>query len=1325
MAMKRAVVAPDLETGSNQPIEGRNLGNGETTQPTTEATVRRLGTRNPIMEKAVHLSTTAEEAIAKAKADTAPGTELRIAADKAAKVRALEQAKTNMDDAQAKYDDLMDAFDTGERGAMRREAATKRLLATQKDVAAALAALDKAPKTETRTAKQDRAALEKQVEDARTAERNAQEQVDAATRARKIPESVKAERADALEKAKAAVKAADAALAAGTQTAAAKPMSEGNFESAANTRLAEGDKPLSDTAVEAAHDGRILDVVNDLAKNGSTQEVRDLAAKVAPLLLRTKLKVDAGVEKDGESVAGLYDPNTNTATMHPEGLTELNILHEGMHATTDRVLLADPTTLTPDQRAARSGLEQLQKQLANHPAFKGEHGATSARELAAAVMTEPAFRAKLDAIGKPESLLTRVTNFIKRLVGIKPATESDKARKLVERIMQPSRALQKGERAPSMFRQPAFSSLAAQFGQQIAPHPTVLEQAKEARSALGLALEQKVVDFRAALRRVSQIGNTLTGKQVQYSLLANDNATGNMQEVATNGAFALGKDKKGITVMRSGNSASAKDVFDAVSKLPGKSGAEKLAMAQGYLSALRARDKGWHTLNYDDPQGAERQGLAVIREVESNPALHAAMKEVQAKYRSLNEGLIKFLEQTHALPKEYTDEMLADKNYIPFYRDDGMLEMPDGKQVSVGDVRNMPFLHALNKGEAGLMPFEQSVFKNIALLTNMGMQNLTATHIAEHMQEIGKAGGKHNTMRIQNGDGPPTKDGRTIRFSVEPKFKSDDGKRHIIIDTKDTAAEYIPNDLLAQSVAGTYHSVPTFLKLGAYASDILRAGVTRMPMYVGRQLLKDPINAAMLGNIKSDPFTAVAKTMNGYMGRMTGHLTDADKVLAAHGVNHSNIFAGDAGDLSKIAMQIAGKNQSMYHRVLAGLDKMAQGADASTRAQGYRDVIAAGGSEAEAVIHAREMQNFNKRGSSLSVQMINRLIPFFNAQIQGLNVVAKAATGRMPADQLLKTKEAFFRRAMGMSAMALMYAASMEDDEDWKRLSLHSQMANIPVPGFTIGGVQAHIPAPYETGMLFWSLPVAFIHSLKQNFNDQDWQDVRNVLSNQLPGNGSLVPQIAKGALDVSRNYNSAFGTPIESAGMQTKDTTQRYTVNTPEAYKAFSRALVDSGVRLSPVQIDYLANAYLGQFPHMLATLTNHVFDTQQDNAAPTPTAHDNPVLAGYTRNPNESRYVTDAYEIAKKAALTDATVKSMLQEHRVEDAKAYRQQQYEQYGNPKAAKQFEALMGTLKQRETHIREDDTLSADAKRAQLDALNAARSLRAQKYLQQVREHAVQ
>ncbi|MBV5331641.1 hypothetical protein JZU69_04535, partial [bacterium] len=176
----------------------------------------------------------------------------------------------------------------------------------------------------------------------------------------------------------------------------------------------------------------------------------------------------------------------------------------------------------------------------------------------------------------------------------------------------------------------------------------------------------------------------------------------------------------------------------------------------------------------------------------------------------------------------------------------------------------------------------------------------------------------------------------------------------------------------------------------------MRSGVTRNPFYIVRQLLKDSVHASLTGNVESTPFMAVAKSLRNFIAIMGDQSPEA-ATLRKHGVLHSNIFSGTASDYNKVARMLAGDQQGWINRTLAFMDKAAMAADAATRTQVYQDIVAKGGTEMEAANAARELMNFNRHGSASSIQFFSRVIPFFNAAIQGLDVLYRSATGKMPA----------------------------------------------------------------------------------------------------------------------------------------------------------------------------------------------------------------------------------------------------------------------------------------------------------------------------------------
>jgi hypothetical protein len=77
--------------------------------------------------------------------------------------------------------------------------------------------------------------------------------------------------------------------------------------------------------------------------------------------------------------------------------------------------------------------------------------------------------------------------------------------------------------------------------------------------------------------------------------------------------------------------------------------------------------------------------------------------------------------------------------------------------------------------------------------------------------------------------------------------------------------------------------------------------------------------------------------------------------------------------------------------------------DAATRNAVYNDVLARTGNEAEASYQAMEVLNFGRRGSSPVMRLVTATIPFLNARIQGLDVLAQGRYRQKLCQQRLVT----------------------------------------------------------------------------------------------------------------------------------------------------------------------------------------------------------------------------------------------------------------------------------------------------------------------------------
>ena len=846
-------------------------------------------------------------------------------------------------------------------------------------------------------------------------------------------------------------------------------------------------------------------------------------------------------------------------------------------------------------------------------------------------------------------------------------------------------------------------------------------------SNIALQAEMNAADMRAGLRETLRFGDDKLFTQAMYHVRKAEQKMAQMFTVMNSGPLVAYKDDKGFFGYRSSNENSARDVFDAIADIPVDDPQLKTNIAQAYMVAQRAANKGLSKLDLGELGITEEKLKDALAAADADPALKNALENVRSKYNAYNKGLIEFLASTGRISKKVAADLLKDGDYVPYYRvkgDDATLNFGNNISFNVGDIRRQPYLAELKGGETKLLPLNEAIQRNTLLLTDMALTNNAAKSVAYGLQALGKGKGPvdpktgkpTDLMAIKKGFGSDT--AGTVRFYQEPdpKDPKDDGKRHIVIDTKGTAAEGIPAELVVQSLEGASLALPGFFKLGGAAADLLRAGVTRTPLYIARKLLREPMAAAFTGGLNNNAFSAVFKAGAEFI-RMSRGTSDAQAKLIEKGLIQSNIFAGDMSDMKKMALQLAsGKDQGALDKVLAAADRYAMRADAATLALVLKNAEANGLSEVEADMMTMESMNFYKRGLSPTLQYASRLIPFFNAQIQGLSVLIKAARGNMPFEEQQQIKRKFFNNAMLLMGTGLVYAMAMDDDETFRNARPRDKYSNffLPIPGVD---EPLKLPIPFEAGY-FFSLAVAAVDGMRAETDGKaQFQALRDMFLGSIPGYSSMgVPQLVKPAFEVWLDKNFLTGAPVEPRRMQGYDVEERYLSTTTELAKQMSKMLP----LLSPIQIEHIVRGYLGVLPLVAAAGANSLFEREGKGEKPAGRASDMPLIGAAFQKKYGGGDADVVYREAQEAISARSTLNKMLSEGRREEAVAYRDKNKVDLAMASAAGQYRQIVGRINTDIRRVQERDDLTAEEKRLRLDALDKAKQDRADAFIRQSR-----
>lgn len=849
---------------------------------------------------------------------------------------------------------------------------------------------------------------------------------------------------------------------------------------------------------------------------------------------------------------------------------------------------------------------------------------------------------------------------------------------------------------------------------------------------LALEFEMNAVDMRAGLREAlkagaEDLGNNDLYTQAMYSVTKADQAMPLISASLSNGPLETYTDARGLYGVRSTGKNSAKEVFEAIADLPGQNSEAKVALATTYMIAQRAANKGLSALDIGN-LGVKQSDLdAAMARVQADPALEKQLELVRARYNAYNKGQIDFLASTGAIPKKVAEDLLKEGDYVPYYRvrSDGTAELVYGNErtITVGDIRHQPYLAELKGGETKILPLNESIMRNTMLLTRKALTNMATKNVAYAMQDFGKERGEidektgqlKNLMPVKKGQGPAGPD--VIHFNQEPDADDpkDDGRRWLRVQTQGTAMEGIPAELVVKSLEGAHLTLPAFLKIGGIAGDLLRKGVTRMPMYILRQLYRDPMAATFTAGLNYNPLTAVMKAGNEFI-KMSQDKSTAGAKLMEKGLIQSNLFTGDPDDLSTFALQLAsGKDLGAINRLFAFVDRAAMRADAATRALVHENALKQGLSEVEADMMVMESMNFYKRGLSPTIQYANRLIPFMNAQIQGLNVLVKAARGNMPFEEQMQIKRKFMNNAMLLAATGVLYAMAMEDDDYFKNAKPRDKYSNmfVHLPGVD---EPMKIAIPYEAGW-FYSAGVAMVDALRANTdNAQQWKAIKDMFLAAVPGYSSgFMPQAVKPIFEVWSNKNLFSGQNIEPTSVRDRLPEDRYVAATTEVAKALAQVL--PGV--SPMMIEHLARSYFGTLPLAAMASANALFD--KGGVEPTKRASEMALVGSAFQKKYGGADMDTVYDLSKEALQTKASFTDLRKTGTPEEVREFAKEHRAALAAAPVAQLYQTNMARLRVDQDRVRNRPNMSEAEKRARIDAIDAKRQELTETFMARLRK----
>jgi hypothetical protein len=1020
------------------------------------------------------------------------------------------------------------------------------------------------------------------------------------------------------------------------------------------------------------------------------------------------------------SAAGYYVPSLDMVIVSEAKIDPMQtLLHELVHAASVKMLTQDKAL---DNRVTvlRERVEQwsftpegeawlkknfVQKTFDGMPYFPDLYGLTNNKEFLAETFANPEFQKMLAEIPSDlprKSLLTRLVEFLSRSFNMPAkAMQSLFAESMVltEEVMQRTKTEiyeagvdPRSDTLPApliAYDNPEFDNVRNTMRTVVAQDKTWWDSIKANTS--GLAFETQLVDRFAGFERLAKYMEPLKGTQMLYYLRSYDQRMNIVSKAVSDGAPAIreitrddGRVERLVETTGGASIAGVVNKLREANQYIGNGDAVNQVFTT-YMAAIRAKNKGIETLNF----GTDKDGKPVLTEamldevtnlVNKNAPLKKIFEEAREEYNKYNRDLLDFVASTGALSKSLVKKLVAEDDYIPFYRQrKGVVELVIGNEnpIRIGSIAEQPYLDKLVGGDTAIIDFMTSSVQNTNMLVDMGMRNLATKNAVMELVDLRAA------TLVKKADGPDV-----------VKFKVDGDDRYAIVATEKVMIgnkEFetgVPADLLVKGMEGIPTQMPFLFRVMAMPAQVLRKAITLSPLYMAKQLFRDSLAAPILSGADFTPVLGALKEINGA----------AKEKLEKRGIVGGQYFRGTSEDLSMILREIS-DGQPGWMKALGRFEAMGMEADALTRRAQYNSYIEQGLSEMEATLMSLESMNFNKRGASPSVHVANALIPFFNAQIQGLNVMYKAMFGKMPFNDQLRIREKMLTRGGMMAAATFAYAVMMEDDEAYKNATPDQKYGNwfIRLPGLD---EPIKVPVPFEIGYIFKAIPEALYNSMTtEHGGEEAVKAFKQILLQTVPGGSSyFIPQAAKPLIEVGLGVSTYTGRDILSAREKQVLPEEQYRVNTSDAAK-----LVGSTLGVSPIKIEALVSGYTGTMGLAFLQAISLGVPAKETPERAVRRLSEYPILGGAFQPNDAGGIINSVYERMNDVLQVKNTVDNMLKEGRVQEAEALMTKRGTEFMQSELANTFKANMNMLTQAERAIA-SSTMTPTEKREQLDQI---------------------
>ena len=434
-------------------------------------------------------------------------------------------------------------------------------------------------------------------------------------------------------------------------------------------------------------------------------------------------------------------------------------------------------------------------------------------------------------------------------------------------------------------------------------------------------------------------------------------------------------------------------------------------------------------------------------------------------------------------------------------------------------------------------------------------------------------------------------------------------------------------------------------------SNVLRKAVTILPPFALKQVTDDVQRAILTSGVKN-PGALVRMALTNFGGMAWAELRGIQhpvvKEFGALGLTGEYDF--QAGKPATSLLQDLGYKErtllgsSKLGALVHRLDGITRASDLAVRKAIYDQTMKESNDKLLAETRAREFINFRRRGASDAINTLVTTIPFFNAYIQGMDVLYRAASGKDSSSSVdrAQARRLFWSRGTTVFMLSSLYALSKgDDDEEYNDMDLRTRDNN-----WIIGGGYK-IGVPGELGALFKVIPERIVEYMRRQGTPEEqtaFEAMKTTLSymfEQYIGRVTPVPQAIKPVIEAWANKSFLTGRALEGYHHQGMDPSMRTTEQTSELAKAIAKFSRDEiGVETSPIMVDNALRGYFGSSAALFTMVTDSLLNpTRVDRPL-----HKYALLSNYLYDPVGTRRMTEFYEEREKVGKANNTLNELM---------------------------------------------------------------------------------